>query len=232
MASRYEQVGVVIVAGGSGSRMKSTTPKQFLLLGGVPILARTVNRFAEALPGAQLVVVLPADHIAFWHDCTLHFAVADHEITCGGATRYDSVRQGLAILSPSTKIIAVHDGVRPLISVEAIRRIVEHAQTQGSAIPVVSAVDSYRLYHPDGSSAPIDRTALRIVQTPQVFCADTLRTAYTGDYRATYTDDATVVESLGQSVYLVEGERCNLKITTPEDLTIAEAVLREQKSKP
>ena len=191
-----QQIGVIIVAGGGGTRMGGSRPKQFMMLGGLPVLAHTINNFAGALPGAEIVVVLPAEHADFWKDFAARFDIAAHTVTTGG----------------------------PLASHGMIRRAVAAAAEHGTAIPVVEAVDSYR--ETDGTASRIaDRRRLRIVQTPQVFRADLLRRAYEAEYRPEFTDDASVVEQAGEAVFLCEGERTNLKITTPEDMVIAEALL-------
>jgi len=219
-----ERIGVIIVAGGSGRRMGGARPKQFLLLGGRPILARTIDRFAEALPGAEIVVVLPAAHIDFWHDFAARFDVKPHTVVAGGAERFHSVRNGLAALRSDPGLIAVHDGVRPLASPELIRRVAAAAAEHGAAIPVIPPVDSFRSVD-DGGSHPVDRSRLRIVQTPQIFRAETLRDAYAAEFRTAFTDDASAVEAAGHPVFLCEGEAANLKITRREDLAIAETLL-------
>ncbi len=229
MEKQRPHIGVVIVAGGTGTRMGGNLPKQFMLLDGQPILARTINNFAEALPEAEIVVVLPADYIDFWNDYARRFTVATHHTAAGGAERFHSVANGIAALSPACELIAIQDGVRPLATHECILRTVRHAAEKGSAIPVVRAVDSFREVAADGSSHPVDRSSLRIVQTPQVFRADLLRRAYNRPYEPEFTDDATVVEASGVPVELVEGEMLNLKITTHDDLAIAEALLARRK---
>lgn len=224
--------GVVLVAGGSGRRMGSELPKQFLFLGGEPILVRTINRFSEALPGAPIVVVLPEEQIPFWKNLASRFEVARHTLAVGGKERFDSVKSGLEALwelGEGVELVAIHDGVRPLASVELIHRCVACAARHHSAIPVTEAVDSYRrLTNDEGGSEIIDRRPLRLVQTPQVFDAELLRRAYRQPYEEAFTDDASVVERLGEPVTLCTGERSNLKITTREDLTIAEALLAAQ----
>lgn len=223
------------MAGGSGRRCGGQLPKQFRLLGGQPVLARTINLFAEALPGARIVAILPAEYAAFWRDLAARFDVAAHTVAEGGAERFHSVRNGLMALPPETELIAVQDGVRPLAGVEMIRRVAE-AAASGAAIPVVEPVDSFRETDASDSAAAdpaaaatpshvIDRRRLRIVQTPQIFRADLLRTAYEASYDAAFTDDASVVERAGHAVRLVAGERTNLKLTTPEDFIVAEALL-------
>lgn len=224
--------GIVIVAGGSGRRMGSDLPKQFLFLGGEPILVRTINRFAEALPGAPIVVVLPEEQQAFWKNLSARFEVAPHTIASGGKERFDSVKSGLDALfalGEGVELVAIHDGVRPLASVEMIRRCRDCAAEKGSAIPVVTAVDSFRrITEGDDSSEIVDRSRLRAVQTPQIFDAHLLRRAYRQPFDPLFTDDASVVERLGERIFLCEGERSNLKITTREDLILAEALLSAQ----
>ncbi len=219
-----KKTAIIIVAGGGGKRMGSALPKQFLLLNGEPILARTINRFRAALPTAQLIVVLPEEHIAYWENLRARFEVARHQVVKGGEERFHSVKNGLAAVGFDVELVGVQDGVRPLASVELIRRTVEEAAQYGSAIPVVEAVDSYRRLTDEGSQI-IDRRPLRIVQTPQIFSRALLDEAYQAAYTPLFTDDASVVEALGEPVHLVAGERSNLKITTREDLLIASALL-------
>lgn len=225
-----ERTGVIIVAGGSGTRCGGTLPKQFTLLGGMPVLARTINVCAEALPGAEIVVVLPERYTAFWTDFAARFDVAKHHTAAGGAERFDSVRRGIEALRSDPELIAVQDGVRPLASVGMIRRVAADAAHYGAAIPVIAAVDSLREVEADAegritASHIVDRRRFRSVQTPQIFRAELLRKAYDRPYRADFTDDASVVEAAGGSIHLSEGERSNLKITTPEDFILAEALL-------
>lgn len=224
-----ESTGIIIVAGGSGSRAGGARPKQFRFLGGMPVLARTINTFAAALPGAEIVAVLPEQHIGFWKNLSARFDVAEHKIVAGGAERFHSVRNGLAALTSDPGLIAVQDGVRPLGSIAMIRRVAEAAARHGAAVPVVEPVDSFRETDADEAgnvaSHIVDRRFLRIVQTPQIFRADVLRRAYEAEYRAEFTDDASVVEAIGQAICLAEGERENLKLTTPGDFVVAEALI-------
>lgn len=232
------QVGVIIVAGGSGRRMGSGLPKQFRLLGGVPVLARTINRFAEAFAGAEIVVVLPEEHIAFWHNLAARFEVQPHRVAAGGTERFHSVRNGLAALTGSPRLIAVHDGVRPLVSVPLIRRTAAAAAEFGAAIPVTEPVDSLRevaapaadeaARRIERESHAIDRSRLRLVQTPQIFRAEWLTEAYEAAWKEAFTDDASVVEAAGRSIVLCRGEASNLKLTRPEDFVVAEALLAAQ----
>lgn len=220
-----ERTAVIIVAGGSGRRMGEGLPKQFRFLGNMPVLARTIGLFADALPGAEIVVVLPEGHISFWKDLAARFDVAGHRVVAGGAERFDSVRCGLKALTGDPELIAVQDGVRPLGTAEMIRRVVRAAAEHGAAIPVVEPVDSFRETDSAGNSHPVDRSRLRCVQTPQVFRADVLRNAYAAEFRPAFTDDASVVEAAGHPVCLVPGERGNIKLTAPEDFIVAEALL-------
>ena len=218
-----DRLGVIIVAGGSGSRMGADVPKQFLRLGKEPILAVTLRKF---MPYAEdIVVVLPKEHIPLWEslaeECHLQ---GTHKVCEGGATRFHSVQNGLGALNPEGEIVAVHDGVRPLLSGKMIDRGVACAVEYGSAIPTVGAVDSFRIAEGDGLRV-VDRSLLRAIQTPQIFSANLLRRAYVQEFDERFTDDATVVELLGESLHYYEGERSNIKITTPEDLVIAEAIL-------
>ena len=226
-----ESTGIIIVAGGSGRRAGGVRPKQFAFLAGVPVLARTINNFAAAMPGAEIVAALPEQHIEFWKNLAARFDVAAHTVAAGGAERFDSVKNGLAALTTDPELIAVQDGVRPLGTAEMIRRVAAAAARHGAAVPVVEAVDSFRETEgePDAEglvpSRIVDRRRLRIVQTPQFFRAGVLRRAYETEYREEFTDDASVVEAAGYRVCLAEGERGNLKHTTPQDFTVAEALI-------
>ena len=216
--------GVIIVAGGSGSRMQSALPKQFLMLGGLPVVARTINTFAEALPLADIVVVLPEAHIPLWRNLEARFDVAPHRCVAGGAERFHSVKCGIEALGSDVEYIAVHDGVRALVSKRLIIRTLLDAEKSGATIPVVEVADSFRRV--DGAESHIvPRSELRAVQTPQIFSAELLRRAYEQPFDSSFTDDASVVEAMGHHISLVDGERSNLKLTTPEDLEWAEYYL-------
>ncbi len=216
--------GVIIVAGGSGRRMGSALPKQFMMLGGLPVLARTINTFSEALPGADLVVVLPKEHIPLWHNLASRFDIAAHRCVAGGKERFDSVLCGIEALDGDVQYIAVHDGVRAMVSKRLIVRAALAAEQHEAVVPVIDVVDSYRRITEHGSEV-FPRSELRIVQTPQIFTAEVLRRAYKQPYRTTFTDDASVVEAAGGSVTLIEGERRNIKLTTPDDMSWAEWLL-------
>ena len=204
--------------------MQSSLPKQFMILAGEPVVARTINTFAEALPGAEIVVVLPGEHIALWKNLAARFDVAVHKCVEGGKERFDSVKAGIAALSPDVEYVAIHDGVRALVSKRLIINAMLKIESVDAVIPVVEAVDSYRVVEGEHNEV-IPRSKLRIVQTPQLFRADILRRAYTQEYNPRFTDDATVVESLGVKITLIEGERSNIKLTTPEDMVYAEAMI-------
>ena len=228
-----ERIGIVIVAGGSGSRMGAALPKQFLDIAERPVLVRTVERMREALPEAEIVVVLPKAHVELWQECCQRAACkVEHSVAFGGATRFDSVASGIAALSDDCTLIAIHDGVRPLLSCEMILRGVKCAAECGSAIPVIPVVDSIRAVDAYDSHV-VDRSLLRAVQTPQIFRSDLLRKAYEAvgarlEDRSKATDDASVVEMYGEKVALYEGEPNNLKLTTPTDLSIAEVLLQKR----
>lgn len=207
--------------------MGATIPKQFMMLGQEPILARTINLFSEALPKAELVVVLPEEHIALWRNLAARFDVAPHKIASGGKERFDSVKSGLAALSDEVETIAVHDAVRPLATKKLIIRLALAAEEAEAVIPVVAPHDSIRQVEGE-SSHIVDRSLLRMVQTPQFFQAEVLRKAYSQTFSPLFTDDASVVEAAGHKITLTEGEEQNIKITTPIDLTIAEAIIADR----
>ena len=219
--------GVIIVAGGSGRRMGGALPKQFMMLDNEPILARSINRMHEALPAAEIVVVLPEEHVELWKNIAARFDVARHKIALGGKERFHSVKNGLAALSDEVAIVGIHDAVRPLASKKLIIKLFIEAENNTAVIPVVAPIDSYRIVEGDDSRI-IDRSALRMVQTPQVFQAEALRKAYEQPFSSTFTDDASVMEAAGHKVTLVEGERENIKITTPSDMLIAEAIINAE----
>ncbi|OGX87998.1 2-C-methyl-D-erythritol 4-phosphate cytidylyltransferase [Hymenobacter glacialis] len=221
-APRY----AILVAGGSGSRMAADRPKQFLLLRGEPVLLHTLRRFAEAaLAVEKIVVVLPANQLNTWEQLCQQYQVSiAHTLVAGGATRWASVKAGLAALKEHPEgLVAVHDGVRPLVSRLVVERTYAAAATHAAAAAAVMPKDSVRLLSQHGSAAQ-NRSRLRLMQTPQTFEIDLLRRAYAMPELASFTDDATVVEDLCR-VQLVEGDYRNLKITTPEDLVVAEALL-------
>ena len=218
----------ILVAGGSGSRMGGTVPKQFLELAGKPILLHTVEKFLAYSPEIRLVLVLPEADFGRWERLAPQLSHApNHPITvvAGGATRFQSVRNGLNPIE-GDGLVAVHDAVRPLVSVEVIRRTFESAAQFGNGVAAVAAKDSVRQLGPGGQNTALDRATLRLIQTPQTFRIGLLKKAFGQPESLLFTDDASVVEAAGFEVHLVEGSYENLKITTPEDLVVAEALLQ------
>lgn len=219
---------ILIVAGGRGTRMGGPQPKQFLELAGRPVLMHTLEAFDRWDASARLIVVLPEDQIDTWKRlCEAHVFSRIDRVVAGGETRFHSVRNGLDAVA-SDGLIAVHDGVRPLVAPSVIAACFAAAADGGAAVPVVPMVESVREVDADGGSRPVDRTRLRVVQTPQVFRADVLRAAYRLPYDPRFTDDASVVEASGVAVRLVPGNRENIKLTTPMDLLLAEQLMRRE----
>jgi 2-C-methyl-D-erythritol 4-phosphate cytidylyltransferase len=215
---------VVIVAGGSGKRMNIDSPKQFLELAGKPVLMHTIERFMEFNDSIEIITVLPENQLRFWTGLQKRYSFSvPHTLVKGGAHRFDSVKKGLGFVS-SPGLVAIHDGVRPLVKTDTIKRCFEAAEKYGNAIPVISPADSIRAISAR-SNKPINRLNVKIVQTPQVFDAALIKEAYRQKYETTFTDDATVVEKLGKKIHMVEGNRENIKITNPEDLFIAQTLL-------
>jgi len=204
--------------------MGNALPKQFLDLAGKPVLYHTLKAFIDALPGANIILVLPIHQISYAQMVLQAFEERiDLTIVAGGETRYHSVQNGLAGL-PEDSIIMVHDGVRPLVSRELILRCHQDAVIHGSAIPALTATDSMRLVQVN-ASIPLNRDRVRIIQTPQTFKGSVLLPAFRQPFNESFTDEASVVEAAGGTVFLTEGEKRNLKITTPEDLVIAGALI-------
>ena len=232
----------VIVAGGSGLRMGTQVPKQFLLLRGKPVLWHTLTIFLDAYEDLDIILVLPSAHMETGRTIVQETR-APHRIrlVAGGPTRFHSVKNGLQVVEgmladpragmaegeeavpggAEEAVIFVHDGVRCLLTTDLVHRCYEKAVEQGSAIPVIDSKDSVRLVTPAGNE-PIDRACVKLVQTPQTFRSEILLSSYTVAYQETFTDEATVVEASGHKVHLVEGELNNIKITTPVDLLIAD----------
>jgi 2-C-methyl-D-erythritol 4-phosphate cytidylyltransferase len=216
----------LIVAGGSGTRMGGAVPKQFLEIQGKPLIYYSAKAFTDAFPDSQIIVVFPADYLKTGEEIFRDFP-GDKNIrfTSGGATRFHSVQNGLQLVEPGS-IVFVHDAVRCLISSSLIRRCYDQAVEKGSAVPAIAVKDSVRLMDESGNTRPLDREMLRSVQTPQTFRADILIAAFKQGFKAAFTDEATVVESSGQKVELIEGEETNIKITYPVDMIIAEQILK------
>jgi len=219
---------VIIVAGGKGERMNANIPKQFLELQGKPILMHTIEAFNRFDKTMQIILVLPETQIDYWITlCKKHAFAVLHKIVIGGQTRFNSVKNGLKLVQ-SPSLVAVHDGVRPLVSHSTITRSFNAAEKYDAAIPVVDLIDSIRQVNED-ESLSVDRTKYKLVQTPQVFDAELLKKAYEQEFSALFTDDASVVEALGTKIHLVEGNRENIKITTEIDLKMAETFLNLRK---
>lgn len=216
---------VVIVAGGKGMRMGTEVPKQFLPVGGIPVLMRTIQRFYDYDNNLHIILVLPHAQQAYWQQlCEQHHFRIPYQLADGGDTRFDSVKHGLRLIPDNAQgVVAVHDGVRPFVSEEVIRRCFKTATHEGAVIPVIRVVETLR--HVNGTTVP--RDDYRLVQTPQAFDISRLKQAYGQTYRSAFTDDASVAESNGMKVTLVEGNRENIKITTPFDLIVAEALVKD-----
>ena len=218
----------LIVAGGNGSRMNNAVPKQFLLLNNKPVLYYTIEAFLNAFDDIEIILVLPEEHIGKGQEIIDGFFDASKfKITAGGRSRFHSVQNGLFLIKDEEAIIFVHDGVRCLLTNHLIKRCYESALEFGTAIPVVECHDSIRLLTNNGSKF-LDRNKVKLVQTPQTFHSKILLPAFEIDYKNRFTDEATVVESFGLKVNLIEGETNNIKITTPADLIIAEHLLKDE----
>ena len=215
---------IITVAGGSGSRMGSDTPKQFLLLGGVPILQRTIERFAEAVPDAKFITVLPSGHVRDWEDlCLKHCLNVPQLVVEGGLIRFHSVQNALGKV-PDGAIVAIQDGVRPLVSASLIKEMLSRMDGVRALIPVVPVTDTLKNIDPAGPDP--DRSAIVAAQTPQIFLSEDIKAAYTQAYSMSFTDDASVAKAYKIPLSYIEGERNNIKITTPADLAVAESLLR------
>ena len=222
---------LVIPAGGSGVRMGADIPKQFLLLDGKPILRLTIEKFLEAVPGIHVVTVLPEAHIGWWRQyCAKEGFTCPQKMVEGGFTRFHSVKNALQHI-PDGALVAVHDAVRPLVSAAKIRELFAAAENSPAVIPATPCTDTLKTVSKgeDGAllvTGSIDRSSAWGVQTPQIFHSEVLKKAYERGYDTLFTDDASVVSAAGIPVVCLEGERTNIKITTPEDLTLAQAILR------
>lgn len=210
----------IIVAGGKGLRMGGEVPKQFLPINGKPILMHTIEAFRKALDGIEIILVLPADQHEYWQKLCQDYNFCSPELIAkGGETRFHSVKNGLAHLpDDEDAVVGIHDGVRPFVSKETIQRCYAAAAGGRAVVPVVPVVETIRQILPDGKSITRPRDEYRLVQTPQTFPLVMLKKAYEQPYSETFTDDASVVEAMGEEILMVEGNRENIKITTPSDL--------------
>jgi len=215
----------IIVAGGSGTRMSSDIPKQFLLLEDKPIILRTVEAFMNLSFPVEIIIVIPSAYRDLWTNiCAERVLNLSHHLVSGGITRFHSVKNGLKYL-PADSLVAVHDGVRPFVSRELLESLYQLADEKGAVVPVVKPVDSMRKLMEDGSTLPVNREEYVLIQTPQVFHSDILIEAYQQAYSPAFTDDASVVQSIGKEVFLTDGSPFNIKITRQEDLIMAKAIL-------
>lgn len=226
---------VIIVAGGKGLRMGADIPKQFLPVGGKPVLMRTLERFREYAADLQIILVLPKAQQDYWRElCQQYHFDVEYTLANGGETRFHSVQNGLALVPDDAEgVVGVHDGVRPFPSVEVIRNCYETARTAKAVIPVIPIVETVRHLVSESNvqrSITVPRGDYRLVQTPQTFDIQLLKAANRQPYNDGFTDDASVVEAYGFDITLVEGNRENIKITTPFDMTIAEALLNNNNS--
>ena len=222
---------LIVMAAGSGTRMGADMPKQFIEIDGKAILQMTIEKFLEACPGINVVTVLPEAHMSYWRSYCL-----ERNFTCpqilvkGGITRFHSVRNALAKV-PDNATVAIHDGVRPLVTVNLLRDMFELSENEPALIPVVPCVDTMKVLKEEGGKlvtvpgASVDRSVLFGAQTPQVFHSEIIKEAYSLAYDTSFTDDASVLERYGKSLSYIHGERLNMKITTKEDLVLARAIL-------
>ena len=214
----------VIVAGGSGKRMGAEIPKQFLELAGRPVLMHTIERFKSFNNAIEIITVLPENQLRYWIDLQKKYSFAvPHTLVKGGSNRFFSVKNGLKFVNVPG-LVAIHDGVRPFVSIDTIERCFDTAEKLGNAIPSISPTESLRILTGQGSS-PVNRLHVKQIQTPQVFNAGLIKNAYLQEYNPEFTDDATVLERTGEKINLIEGNRENIKITNPEDLLISTALL-------
>ncbi len=214
----------IIVGGGSGSRMLSEIPKQFMLLRGRPVLMHTIEAFHSSEYNPQIIIVLNVDFHPYWENlCVLHNFSIPHQLVKGGAQRFDSVKNGIKAIKEKA-IIAIHDAVRPLLSRHLIDRSFQEAEQSGNAVAAIKSRDSVRQQN-GKHSIPLNREEIYLIQTPQTFSSDILKKAYKQEFRNEFTDDASVVERSGIEINLIEGENRNFKITFPEDIRVAELFL-------
>lgn len=215
---------IIIVAGGSGRRMGSATPKQFLKLLGLPILMHTLKKFQQSIPEGEIIVALPKDKQNTWQSlCEEHQFNVPHQVVNGGESRFHSVKNALRKVSEKS-IVAIHDGVRPLVSKSVINNCMQFAEKFGASIPTLPMQNSIRKVSDNGSKI-VDRSQFVLVQTPQCFQSEIILKAYQQEYQNSFTDDASVVEQIGQSINLIDGNKENIKITTTEDLKMAEVLV-------
>lgn len=217
----------IIVAGGKGERMGGDTPKQFLELAGKPILMHTLEKFQQTIPSIEIILALPENQVDFWEELFHKYETPRiiHQVVAGGETRFHSVQNALKLVKENS-LVAIHDGVRPLVSAQTIEACFNGAEQHGNAIPVMDVVESIRhVSKQENMNKAVPRSCYKTVQTPQCFTSELILKAYEQDYNTAFTDDASVVEMMGTEINLVKGNKENIKITTTADLTIAEAFI-------
>ncbi|MBN2681479.1 MAG: 2-C-methyl-D-erythritol 4-phosphate cytidylyltransferase [Bacteroidales bacterium] len=217
---------VIIVGGGTGSRMGTDIPKQFLLLRGKPVIMHTIERFRNFSSSLEITVVLPKNQFEYWHElCKQHKFNIPHKLVEGGITRFASVKNGINSISEAG-LVAIHDAVRPLVSIDTIKNCFKEAEEKGNCIPVLEIKESIRKVDSEGKTKSVERKDYYTVQTPQVFEYSILKRAYEQPYQASFTDDSSVVENIGIKINISMGNSGNIKITIKEDLQIAEVLLK------
>jgi len=216
---------VLIIAGGVGKRMNMDIPKQFIPIAGKPVLMHTISKFRAFDSKINIIVIIPKEHIALWKDlCTEFNFKVEHQIVRGGKERFYSVKNGLKIV-PDNSLVLIHDGVRPLVSIETIKRVTETSEKLGNAIPFIDMTQSVRKVV-KGKNNAVDRSQLKLIQTPQGFHSSLIKEAYSKRYRASFTDDASVLEAQGFTINLVKGNHKNIKITSSTDLHLVECLVK------
>ncbi len=220
-------ISIIIVAGGSGTRMQSDVPKQFIELNGLPVIMHTIKRFDKSISEKkEFIIVLPENQVDYWEGlCIKHQFNIAHQIALGGKERFHSVKNGLDKISPQSSIVAIHDAVRPFVSEKVIHSIIQETKTKQAVIPVLPVNESLRIISGNHTQA-VARKDYLTVQTPQCFAAGIIKNAYAQPYRPDFTDDASVAEANGTTIYTVQGNRENIKLTTPFDLQLAKCLLK------
>jgi len=216
---------VLIIAGGVGQRMNMDIPKQFIPINGKPVLMHTIARFYEYDKTMEIIVIIPRAHVSLWKDLCVEFSFKiKHQIVNGGKERFYSVKNGLKVVDENS-LVLIHDGVRPLVSFDAINRVVETSEEKGNAVPYIDMDQSVRKVSATGNKA-FDRSQLKLIQTPQGFHSSIIKEAYAKRYRKSFTDDASVLEALKHEINLVKGNHKNIKITSSTDLHLVDCLMR------
>lgn len=217
---------LIIVAGGTGKRMQSGIPKQFIRVAGMPVLYHSLKRFQGLIENLHTVLVLPGQYISMWKDLCFELNInIPHQLVAGGKERFESVKAGLSALPGQEGLVGIHDGVRPLVAGEVIKNAFQTAAEKGNAIPAIKVPESIRQLNGKNSKS-VNRDQYLLIQTPQVFRLELIKKAYLQTYRESFTDDASVLESMGEKIYLIEGNPENIKITNKADLKVLEAQLK------